>query len=331
MTFTIDVHHHILPDVFWHATNDAHNPVGGIAPAPWSKESTLSYMDDAGIDVAITSISTPGVHMGDDAAAGDLARGVNELSAKLIQDRPDRFGGFVALPLPDVDGALRTLEYGLDVLKLDGVVLFSNARGIYLGDARFRPLFDELERRSSVVFVHPTESPDAAARGLLLPDSLIDFSADTTRASAQLHYQNVLARTPNVKYIFSHAGGTVPYLATRFSIVDEMNVIPGAEERGTAAETLRRFYWDTALSWRPPILRMLRSVVGMGQVLFGSDYPYLRRDLAVACRHEVETSAELASEESRAVLAENALKLFPRLAAYARREKESARTVGQYG
>jgi len=322
MSFTADVHHHILPDVFWRATNDAHSPVGGILPAPWSKESTLSYMDDAGIDVAITSISTPGVHMGDDAAARDLARRVNELSAELIQDRP----GFAALPLPDVDGALRELEYGLEVLKLDGVVLFSNARGIYLGDARFRPLFEELERRGAVVFVHPTSSSDPAARSLGLPDSLIDFTADTTRAVAQLHYGNTFARTPSVKYIFSHAGGTIPYLATRFSIIDEMHVIPGAEERGTAADTLRKLYWDTALSWRPPVLRMLRSVVGTGQVLFGSDYPYLRRDLAVACRHEVETSAELDSEESRAVLAENALKLFPRLSARAPTGNKSART-----
>lgn len=230
-----------------------------------------------------------------------LARRVNELSAELIQEHPERFGGFAALPLPDVDGALRELEYGLDVLKLDGVVLFSNARGIYLGDAQFGPLFDELERRGAVVLVHPTASPDPAARRLGLPDSLIDFTADTTRAVAQLHYGNTFARAPNVKYIVSHAGGTIPYLATRFSIVDEMNVIPGAEERGTAADTLRRLYWDTALSWRPPVLRMLRSVVGMVQVVFGSDYPYLRRDLAVACRHEVETSVELDSEESRAV------------------------------
>jgi aminocarboxymuconate-semialdehyde decarboxylase len=156
---------------------------------------------------------------------------------------------------------------------------------------------------------------------------LIDFTADTTRAVAQLHYGNIFARTPNVKYIFSHAGGTIPYLAARFSIIDEMDVIPGAQQRGTAADTLRRLYWDTALSWRPPVLRMLRSVVGMGQVLFGSDYPYLRRDLAVACRHEVETSAELNSEESRAVLADNALKLFPRLAARGPTAKESAQTL----
>jgi predicted TIM-barrel fold metal-dependent hydrolase len=315
MSFTVDVHHHILPDVFFRATNDVHNPVGGISPAPWSKETTLAFMDDAGIDVAITSISTPGVHMGDDAKARVLARQVNEISAGLIFERPDRFGGFAALPLPDVDGALRELEYSLDVLKLDGVVLFSNARGIYLGDARFRPLFDELERRHAVVFVHPTASPDPAARTLGLPDSLIDFTADTTRAVAQLHYGNTFARTPNVKYIFSHAGGTIPFLATRFSIVDAMNVIPGAEERGSAADTLRRLYWDTALSWHAPNLAMLRSVVGMGQVLFGTDYPYLRRDLAVSCPHEIRASAELTEDERQRVLVGNAKKLFPRIAA----------------
>jgi 6-methylsalicylate decarboxylase len=214
---------------------------------------------------------------------------------------------------------LRALEYGLDVLKLDGVVLFRNARGIYLGDARFRPLFDELERRGTVVFVHSTSSPDAAARTLGLPDSLINFTADTTRAVAQMHYGNTFARTPNVKYIFSHAGGTIPYLATRFSIVDEMNVIPGAEERGTAADTLRRLYWDTALSWKPPVLRMLRCAVGMDRVLFGSDYPYLRRDLAVSCRQEVASSSELDANESRAVLSKNALSLFPRFANHARK------------
>jgi len=314
VTFTVDIHHHMLPDFFWRATNEGDHPVGGIAPPPWSRAGTLSFLDDAGIDVAVTSISTPGVHTGDDARARALARQCNELAAELTRGRPDRFGGFACLPLPDVDGALAELAYALDDLQLDGVVLFSNARGTYLGDPRFTPLFDELQRRRAVVFVHPNPSPDPSAHALGLPDSLIDYPADTTRAIAQLHYSNTLARTPDVKYVFAHAGGTVPYLAGRFGIIDQMNVIPGAEARATAAETFRRLYWDTALSWGDPVLRMLRDVVGIDHVLFGSDYPYLRRDLAVSCREHIEASPELTDGERTAVLGATATTLIPRLA-----------------
>ncbi len=314
MTFTVDIHHHMLPDFFWQATNDGGHPVGGIAPPPWSRASTLSFLDDAGIDVAVTSVSTPGVHTGDDAAARALARRCNELAAELIRDCPDRFGGFACLPLPDVDGALAELAYALDELRLDGVVLFSNARGVYLGDPRFAPLFEELQRRRAVVFVHPNPSPDPAAHALGLPDSLIDYPADTTRAIARLHYSSTFARTPDVRYVFSHAGGTVPYLAGRFGIVDEMGVIPGAEACATAAETFRRLYWDTALSWGAPVLRMLRDVAGIDRVVFGSDYPYLRRDLAVSCRQHIQASPELTNHEQEAILGGTATTLIPRLA-----------------
>jgi 6-methylsalicylate decarboxylase len=311
----IDVHHHILPDFFWRETNESDHPVGGIKPPAWSKELMLSFMDEAGIDVAITSISTPGVHMGDDRRARSLARRVNEFAAKLIQEHPGRLGAFACLPLPDVDGALEELRYALDELKLDGALVFSNARGIYLGDDRFVPLLDELERRRTVVFVHPTMSPDPTAHQLGLPDSLIDFTADTTRVVAQMHYRNRFARTPNVKYFFAHAGGTIPYLAGRFRIVDEMNVVPGAEVRGTAAETFRRLYWDTALSWRDPVLDMLRVTVGLDQVLFGTDHPYIRRDLAIAGADELRRTTALNDAECKAILGGNALLLFPRLAA----------------
>jgi 6-methylsalicylate decarboxylase len=314
MTFTVDVHHHILPDFFWAATNEADHPVGGILPPAWSKDAALAFLDDAGIDVAITSISTPGVHTGDNTAARALARRCNELSAELVRDHPDRFGGFACLPLPDVDASLEELRHGLDVLRLDGVVLFSNALGVYLGDDRLSPLFDELQRRQAVVFVHPNASPDPAAHRLGLPDSLIDFTADTTRAIAQLHYSNTFAHTPDVTYIFSHAGGTVPYLAGRFAIVDQMNVIPGAENRASAAHTFRHLYWDTALSWSDPVLTMFRSVVGIDHVLFGTDYPYLRRDLAVGCRQHLEDSVVLTDSERASILGGTAARLIPRLA-----------------
>jgi 6-methylsalicylate decarboxylase len=312
-SLTIDTHHHILPEFFWRETNDAHAPVGGLAPMEWSKEEMISFMDDAGIDVAVMSVSTPGVHLGDSGKARSLARRCNEFAAELVQARPDRFASFACLPLPDIDASLEELSYAVDVLTLDGLVLFTNSRGVYLGDATLEPVFEELERRKSVVFVHPNPSPDSAAHSLGLPDNLIDFPTDTNRAVAQLHYTNRFARTPSVKYIFSHAGGSIPYLAARFAIIDEMGFIPGGEQRGTAADMFRRMYWDTALSVSDPVLRMLREVAGIDQVLFGTDFPYLRRDLAVNVKQRILDSSELNHLEKHAVLGGHASHLFPRL------------------
>jgi len=310
-TQTIDTHQHILPDFFWQATENSNAPIGGLAPLRWSKETAISFMDDAGINVAIVSLSTPGVHTGDASKARALARRCNEFSAELVRSRPDRFGGFACLPLPVVDGSLEELSYALDILRLDGFVLFTNSNSVYLGDATLEPIFEELERRKTVVYVHPNPSPDAVAHSLRLPDNLLDFPTDTNRTVAQMHYTNRFARTPNVKYIFSHAGGSIPYLAARFAIIDEMGFIPGGEQRGTAADMFRRIYWDTALAASDPVLRMLRDVAGMNQVLYGTDFPYLRRDLAVSTKQRIVQSSELNDTEKQGILAGNALRLFP--------------------
>lgn len=313
MLVTIDTHHHILPDFFWQETENAHAPVGGLAPLRWSKDATISFMNDAGIDVAVVSLSTPGVHTGNSSKARALARRCNEFSAELVRARPDRFGGFACLPLPDIDASLEELSYALDVLRLDGFVLFTNSNGVYLGDPTLEPVFEELERRKGVVYVHPNPSPDPVAHSLGLPDNLIDFTTDTNRAVAQMHYKGRFARTPNVKYIFSHAGGSIPSLAARFAIIDEMGFIPGGEQRGTAAEMFPRIHWDTALSTSDPVLRMLRNVAGIERVLYGTDFPYLRRDMAVNSKQRILQSPELSDSERRAILGRNAARLFPRL------------------
>jgi len=318
MTFTVDIHHHIIPDFYRAATEVGGRLVGGVQPARWTERNALSFMDEAGIDVAITSISAPGVHLGDDARARDLARRCNDVTAELMRRRPDRFGGFAVLPLPDVTGSLAELIRADDELGLDGVVLMTNAAGTYLGDPRFTPVFDELQRRHAIVFVHPTASPDAAAHAFGFPDSLLDFPVDTARAVAHMHYRGVFAATPDVRYVLSHAGGVLPCLAHRFAIVDAMGVVPDEDgARGTAADTFRRLHWDTALAWSDPILRMLRAVVGMNRVVYGSDYPYLRPDLAVRGRSELESTAELSDDERAAVLHRTAATLIPRLGAIA--------------
>ena len=313
---TIDTHHHILPDFFWRQTENAHTPVGGLAPLHWSKEASISFMDDAGIDFAVVSLSTPGVHTGDSGKARVLARRCNEFSAELVRSRPDRFGGFACLPLPDVDASLEELSYALDVLGLDGFVLFTNSNGVYLGDPALEPVLEELERHKTVVYVHPNPSPDAIGHSLGLPDNLLDFPTDTNRAVAQMHYTNRFARTPNVKYIFSHAGGSIPYLAARFAIIDEMGFIPGDEQRGTAADMCRRVYWDTALAASDPVLRMLRDVAGIDQVLYGTDFPYLRRDLAVSSKQRILHSSALNDSDRQAILGGNASRLFPAIPSF---------------
>ena len=314
MSRTIDLHHHVIPDFYWEASNEDGNAAGGINPPRWSLDGAIAYLDEAEIDVAIASISTPGVHFGDDAAARSLAREVNEYLAGLKRDRPDRFGAFAVLPLPDVEGSLDQIAYALDVLELDGVSIFTNAGGAYLGDDRFDPIFAELQRRAAVVFVHPTASPDPIAHTLGLPDTLLDYPVDTSRTIAKLHYSNTFARTPDVKYVFVHAGGTIPFLASRFAIVDDMDVIPGARERGAFADVLPRLHWDTASAFSDPVLHMLRSVTGLGHVMFGTDYPYPRDSISIGGLRQLQDTAELDDDERRGVLGDSALRLIPRLA-----------------
>jgi predicted TIM-barrel fold metal-dependent hydrolase len=313
MSLTVDLHHHVIPDFYWEASNEDGNVAGGINPPRWTLDGAIAYLDEARIDVAVASISTPGVHLGDDAAARKLAGQVNEYLADIKRDRPDRFGGFAALPLPDIEGSLQQLEYALDVLELDGVSIFTNAGGSYLGDSRFDPIFAELQRRAAVVFVHPIASPDPIAHTLGLPDTLLDYPVDTSRAIAKLHYSNTFVRTPDVKYVFVHAGGTIPFVAPRFAIVDEMDVIPGAQERGAFADALPRLHWDTASAFSDPVLHMLRSVTGVENVVFGTDYPYPHDAISIGGLHQLQDTAELDDGERRGVLGESAARLIPRL------------------
>ena len=312
MALTIDTHHHMLPEFFFEATNESANPVGGLKPQPWSTDASLAFMDEAAIDVAILSISTPGIELKDRMAARELARKCNDFAATLIAKFPKRLGALGSIPMPNTDDAIEAAIYALDVLKLDGLVLFTNSQGIYLGDKRMKPFFRELQKRKATVFIHPNASPDPVAHALGLTDNLIDFPGDTTRAIAQLHYGGTFAETPDVKYVFSHAGGTAPYLAGRFGIVDEMRIMGDNVATGTSAETFRRLYWDTALAWTDPVLNTLRHIAGINRVAFGTDFPYIRKDLAIKGKQRININPDLSAGEKKQVFQDTALELFPR-------------------
>ena len=314
MSQTVDLHYHVVPDFYRQAAIEHGTSAGRGSPPLWSLGDGVAYLDEAGIDVAIASIGAPGVHFGDDAAAGRLAREVNQYLAELKRDRPERFGAFAVLPLPDIDGSLSQIAYALDVLELDGVSIFTNAGGSYLGDSRFAEVFAELQRRAAVVFVHPTAAPESTAHTLGLPDALLDYPFETSRAIAKLHYSNTFVRTPDIKYVFVYAGGTIPFIASRFAIVDQMSAIPGAEERGSFADSVQRLYWDTASAFGDPVLHMLRAVTGLDNVVFGTDYPYLGNDVSIGGLRQLQKTPALHDGERRGVLGGTAVRLIPRLA-----------------
>jgi predicted TIM-barrel fold metal-dependent hydrolase len=311
----IDVHHHIIPPVYLEAMRRVGiaNPIPGVDYPDWDVQTTLTVMDRQGIATAIVSISEPGVYFGNMELARDLARQINEFSARLVADHPQRFGAFAVLPLPDVNAALRELEYALDTLKLDGIGLLTNYRGTYLGDAALDALFAELNRRQVVTFIHPSTPPSKDQPTFGLPPSLYEFTFDTTRMVANLLYSRTLDRYPNLRLILSHAGGTVPYLAKRLTFGPTIGSYLKARAPQNLIASLRQLYYDVAMSASPYALPSLQALVDPSHILFGSDYPFMPEP---AIADNVAGLADYKGFDQRAqwkIERKNGLALFPRL------------------
>ena len=302
----IDTHHHILPPSYA-AWLERLGITDGDRPIPrWSVEGALDLMDANDITACILSVSTPGVHFGDDAEARRKAREVNEYAAEIVRRHPRRFGFLATLALPDLDGALAETAYAFDVLKADGVVLLSNVRGRYLGDASWEPLMEELNRRSAVILVHPRELPGPEAPGI--PAYAADFLLDTTRAAISMARSGCLERHPKLKIILSHGGGFVPYAAERIARTCSPD---GSSEGGI--DRLRRFYFDTALSSTPYALPSLLSFADAGRITFGSDWPFAAKERSSSYRRMLD-EFPLSVAQRHAISRGNAEELFPRFA-----------------
>jgi 6-methylsalicylate decarboxylase len=307
MVSRIDTHQHIVPPGYraWLLSQGV--DAGGMAPPAWSVAAALSSMDELETAAGVVSVSTPGVHLTGDSAgpapqARQWARRVNEFSAEVVKDRPERFGFFATLTLPDVQGALDELAHAFDVLKADGVILPANVYGHYLGDARFDELFDELDRRGGIVLVHPSELPAAPVKGI--PPFAVDFLLDTTRAALNLANSGTLERCPNVRIILAHAGGFMPYAAQRIA------PFAGGKDASLGRERLGRFYFDIALS-SPSALPSLFAFADPDRVMFGSDFPFPPQPVVVGTARMWE-KFEINADLRRAVDRGNAERLFPR-------------------
>ncbi len=263
----IDVHYHVAPP----AWSDALRKRGIMHPAwnGWSVAKAVEDMDRDGVARSIVSVTTPGVWFGDAAEARSLSRACNEFAAKIRADHPGRFGIFAAVPMPDIDGTLAEISYALDELKADGIGLLTSYGDKWLGDPAFSPVMAELNRRRAVVYTHPTAAD--CCRNLIkgLPPFVVEYGADTTRAIAQMVFGGEAQRHPDLRMIFSHGGGAMPFLYSRFVMQSKSPDAPP-----DALDWLPRFYYDTAAAALAPPLAALRSVVPVSQILFGTDYPY---------------------------------------------------------
>src|SRR5688572_26180115 len=241
--YRIDIHHHFAPPAW--VTEVKGRPLLQPANTTWTPARSIEDMDRGGVAAAMVSITNPGLWFGDAPMTRRLARACNDYGATLVRDHPTRFGLFAAMPLPDVDGTLREIEYALDTLKADGIGLFTSYGDRWLGHADFRPVMDELHRRKAVVHVHPTAAN--CCRNLeyapgVGPGSL-EYGTDTTRAMTGVAFSGDAARCPDIRFIWSHAGGTAPFLAARIDGASR-----AAKERMPAGfmSTLKTFYYDLA-------------------------------------------------------------------------------------
>jgi predicted TIM-barrel fold metal-dependent hydrolase len=295
----IDVHHHFIPPAYreFYAAAQRADAAVVTPPMAWELSADLEDMDRSGTRTAVLSMFVP-PQLGSPAARARLARDMNDYAARLASDHPGRFGSFAALPLPDVDACLAEIAYAMDQLHAHGCCVYSNVGGRWLGDPAFEPIFAELNRRRAVLFVHPTAAD--CCRNLLagVPDNIIEYATDTTRAIATVIFNGVTSRYPQIRFVFSHGGGTVPFLIERFLGGTSAEIVPGIRTTGQggpyvphqppqgALHELRRLYYDTAQCSNPVAMRALKSLVPVSQILFGTDYFYrTATETADALRH----------------------------------------------
>ncbi len=310
----IDVQAHFLP-AFYDAAmrKTGMEKIDNWAIPGWSVESAIAMMDSYGIDAQMLSMSAPGVYFLKGQQASEMARALNEFAAETIRNHSPRFGAFACLPLPDLDAAMTELTYALDTLGLDGVGLQSNYNGIYLGQPEFDPLFDELNRRGATVFVHPVSPPNFAPMSVGITAPILEYPFDTTRMAVNLIRSGTIARCPDMRLIVAHGGGTIPFVHPRLALA------LGAEP----AKLLSSFYYDLTAATTPGQMAALKTFCQPERLLMGFDFPFMNPAMNAPFVAALESDV-YTPETRKAIARDNALRLFPQVAA---RLQESAATV----
>lgn len=312
MASHVDVHAHYLPESYREAALAAgHELPDGFHHLPaWDAASHVEMMDRLGIGVGLLSISSPGVHFGDDAAARSLARQVNEDGRRAIEAHPGRFGLWASLPVPDVAGSIDEVAYCYDELRVNGVCLLTNVGGTYLGDPVLEPLFEELDRRNARVFIHPTSPPCWEHTSFGRPRPMIEFLFDTTRTVVDMVLNGTVARHPNIEFIVPHVGATLPAIADR--VAGFATILPDVDPATSVARDLARLHYDLAGFVTPATMDALLSIATIDHLHYGSDVPFTSELVAGLLAAPLEAMGEPPGTLP-ATLEENTRRLFPEL------------------
>jgi 6-methylsalicylate decarboxylase len=308
----VDVHHHFYPPQYLEAMRKtAGHDRGGVnfpGVATWTPAKTLEEMDKHGVQTAILSLSPPGARMLDKEGNRNLARTCNEFAIQVGRDHPGRFGLFAPVPMPDVEGTLKEIEYALDTLKADGIQFMTSYGNKWIGDPEYNEVFEELNRRKALVYVHPLASPCSTDLMEWVPDALIEYPHDTSRAVLSMLFSGSLARCPDIRFIFSHSGGTIPFLSGRILHSGSNRLLLDRVPKGVDHE-LRKLHYDVALACFKPALAALFAYIPESQVLLGSDYPFSSVALSIKGLEE----HGLSKETLDALYSGNIERLIPRL------------------
>jgi predicted TIM-barrel fold metal-dependent hydrolase len=308
----IDIHHHFLPPFFVDAlTQSGHPAAAQVEALAWSPEKSLAMMDKAGIETAIVSLSLPGASFAGAADPPALARQSNEYAARMITDYPGRFGAFASLPMLNAQDAMAEVEYALDILKLDGVMLLTNVRGRYLGNSDFDALLAELDRRKEIVFLHPNQAPDPGF------NDFVEFPHEVARALASLTDSGAIEHHTRIRYILAYGGGTIPFIAARVTVVG-MDVFGSFLKTMfrylQRARTMQRMNYDLTASTDPFAWRALYGHTKPTRILMGSNYPWTSPAAFARQQAELRTYEGLDLPQIESIERGNSLKLFPQFA-----------------
>jgi predicted TIM-barrel fold metal-dependent hydrolase len=311
----IDTHLHFYPPEYqklWLGYEDARKQPHFPGQVAWTREKLVEDMDSNGVRTGILSVaSTPGVWFDvGPSEASRLARTCNDYAADMMRDHPGRFGLFATLSMLDIDATLKEIENALDTLKADGIGLQSSYDDKWLGNAAYRPVLEELNRRKAVVYVHPLVATCCSGLSVGTFPAVIEVPHDTTRTVTSLLLSGSFARYRDIKWLFSHAGGTVPMMAGRINSF--YGARPDLKEfapEGIEGE-LRRLHYDTANATFAPSMAALLKLVPASQITYGTDYPYFGFGQFAQLQKLGLPAADL-----DAIGYENATRLIPRLRA----------------